>query len=65
LEIHQERSRIQFSGARFAEEIELVISCSEGQFSDGFSSEAKEYIAERQRSARETTQALEGLMQRQ
>jgi len=31
----------------FAEEIELVISCSEGQFSKGFPSKVEEYIAER------------------
>ena len=48
LEIHQERSRIRFSGARFAEKIELEISCSEGQFSKGFRSKAEEYITERQ-----------------
>ena len=48
-----------------------MISCSEGQFSKGFSFEAEEYIEERQRSAKrdiampgETMQALEGLTQR-
>ena len=50
METHQERSRIRFSWARFAEEIELEISCNEGQFNKGFRSKAKEYILERQQT---------------
>lgn len=51
METHQEGSRIRFSRAGFLEEIELEISCSEGQFNKGFRSKAEEYISKRKQSS--------------